>query len=322
MAGKGLSRRSLLRGMGVGAAGLALGGSVGSVMAQTAPSLDTATAFYRFNLGEMRVTIMQDGTGAFPSSFFGANAPEGATDAVLNAANLPYGIVTTTLNVMMLEHGDRRILIDAGQAGVSLDGAPSNTGKLLPTMAALGVMPEDVTDVIVTHAHPDHIFGAGTSEGLAFPNAQFFMNEVEYNWSQGAPYGSPLDGFLEMANGIMGVMNASDRLTLFNDGDEIAPGVQAMLTPGHTPGHTSLLIESNGQRIMSLIDLANNHVISLAHPEWAFIFDADPMQAAESRAAALAMAADEGLFVAGYHFPFPGVGVIVRDGEGFRFVSA
>lgn len=327
MSSKHLSRRSFLRGLGAGAAGVALGapgffGAVGKASAQQMPSLAAATGFFRFSIGEATVTILQDGTGMFPSNFFGANAPEGATDEVLVANNLPAGLVTVTLNVMMVENGERRVLIDGGQAGISLDGNPSNSGKLMATLEGVGVMPGDVTDVIISHAHPDHIYGVGDANGPFFPNARYYIAQAEYDFSQGAPYGSPLDGFLEAANVILDSLTAGDHLSFFNSEDEVVPGIQAIAAPGHTPGHQAFMVSSGGQSIMNLIDTANNSVISLAHPEWAFVFDADPGVASETRTALLGRAADEGLYVFGYHFPFPGVGVIGREGEGFRFISA
>jgi glyoxylase-like metal-dependent hydrolase (beta-lactamase superfamily II) len=324
-----LSRRSFLQGLSAGAAGLAFGGGLagafgaaGKVRAQTAPSLATATAFYRFALGEAQVTIIQDGTGAFPSTFFGANAPEGATDALLAASNLPAGLVNVTLNIMLVENAGRRVLIDGGQAGISLDGSPSNSGKLPATLEVLGIMPTDITDVIISHAHPDHIFGVGDTSGPFFPNAAYYIAQSEYDFAKGAPYGSPLDGFLEAAKGILDGLTSQDQLMFFDSDDEVVPGIQAVAAVGHTPGHHAFLVSSNDQRILNLIDTANNSIISLAHPEWAFVFDADPVQASETRRALLQRAADEQLFVFGYHFPFPGVGVIAPDGEGFRFISA
>lgn len=310
-----LSRRAWLKGMGAGALGLAAaplssafyGSGLRVAQAQGAP---TASAFYRLNVGGFQVTVIQDATNQFPSSLFGTNAPEGAIDALLAENNLPTGLVNSTFNVTLVNTGDRLVLLDTG-LGISL----------LPTLALLGIDPADVTDVIITHFHPDHVGGVSVDGALNFPNATHYISQIEFDLLTGGATGSPMDNMIAGANAALAPL-ADGQLLTYSDEDEIVPGIQAVATLGHTPGHHTMLIASGGSQLMTTADTANHFLIALAHPEYFMGFDAMPELAAESRRALLQRAVDEQLQILGYHFPFPGIGYVAANGEGFRFVAA
>lgn len=318
------SRRTFLKGMGLGALALGMGAPAGArlVRAQSAPG--QVSALYRFPVGDFQITAIQDGLGGFPPDFFAANAEAGSVGALLEENNLPVPeVLLASINVLLAQAGDRTILLDTGYGNITLDpNAPPSGGRLLATLELIGVAAEDVTDVLISHFHPDHIGAVSDMATPIFPNAAYHFPQAEYDFlNSGVSTGNEqVDGIIQLANGIFAPVSASDQLQLFDGEAEPIPGVQIIPAPGHSPGHVAVMLNSNGSRLLNVMDSAIHYLASLANPQWHFGFDAVPDLAVESRLMILNMAADEQIPVLGYHFPFPGVGVIDRDGEGFRFV--
>jgi glyoxylase-like metal-dependent hydrolase (beta-lactamase superfamily II) len=321
------SRRDFLKGISVGAVGLGIGGWLGSrtviTQAQDNPLAEVA-AFYRFMVGDMRVTAIQDGVSGFPPDFFAANAEPGSVATLLEAHNLPAPeVLPTSINILLVEAGERRILLDTGLGSLSfVPDTPPPAGKLLATLELLGIGNAAITDVVISHYHPDHIFAASDMQAATFANAVYYFPKAEQDFIATNPStgNEQIDGIIQLANGVLAPLLANDQLTLFEDEAEIIPGIHAVPAAGHSPGHTAIMLSSNGSQLLNIVDTAINYVTALQHPEWYFGFDADPDVAVESRRRVLTMAADEQIPVFGYHFPFPGVGVVDRDGDGFRFI--
>jgi glyoxylase-like metal-dependent hydrolase (beta-lactamase superfamily II) len=183
----------------------------------------------------------------------------------------------------------------------------------------IGVQPDAITDVILSHFHPDHTGSVSNANGLIFPNANIHFAQAEWDFIQSSP-SNALTGMINMAMGQLQPAIDDERIQFYTDGDELLPDIQAVGTPGHTPGHHALLLSSGGQQLINLIDTAIHPLISLQNPAWHFVSDILPDVAAETRRSILQRAVDEQLFVFGYHFPFPGVGIVDSDGEGFRFL--
>jgi glyoxylase-like metal-dependent hydrolase (beta-lactamase superfamily II) len=313
-----LSRRTFLKGLSAGALGAGMLGTglalPRAARAQTGAPAEGALGFYRFRIGALEATVMQDGVSQLDPALFGGGAPEGAVDEVLAEANLPAPL-NVTFNLLLLRTADTIALVDTG------NGIGAN-GRLFPTLAALGVSPEDVNHVVISHLHPDHINGVLIDDVPAFPNATHHFPQVEWDFVQTAPTGTPLDDILNLTAATFAPVEAAGQLVFYADEQEVIPGVQAIAAPGHTPGHMAYLISADGQSVMATMDAANHHVLALQHPEWGFAFDADPALATETRRAIFGRAADEQLAIFAYHFPFPGTGYIDREGEGFRFTPA
>jgi glyoxylase-like metal-dependent hydrolase (beta-lactamase superfamily II) len=314
---KYISRRTLLKAAGVMTLGArtALGMDARRTVGQYVPALSTSTAFYQFNMGDFQIAVIQDSILAVDLVNFAVNTPEADVEALLTANNYPAAVQNVTVDVMLVKAGENLVLIDTG-LGSGSEAPP----RLLPTLELIGVQPEAITNVIISHFHPDHIGSVSNEDALLFPNASVHIAQVEWDLLQSSPRPDALSGMIDLALAQLQPAIENDRLEFYEDGDEILPGIQAVATPGHTPGHHALLLSSGGQQLLNLIDTAIHHVISLQNPGWHFVSDILPDVAVATRRSTLQRAVDEKLFVYGYHFPFPGVGVVDTDGDGFRFL--
>jgi glyoxylase-like metal-dependent hydrolase (beta-lactamase superfamily II) len=319
-----VSRRRLLQGISAGAAALAASRAFGLEPRFARAQGDfnpTPSAFYRFKVGEFDAAIVQDGVNQFPYSTYAVNAPEGAVDAVAAENLLPAGVANVTLSILVLKTADQLALFDTGLGDLALDGVNRTGGRLIPTLELLGYKPEDVTAVITSHFHPDHVGSIARGEGLAFPNATVYFPQAEYDFVQG-PAGSieAIAPFVQVVKAQLAVAEKGGALKFYKADDEVISGVQAISAPGHSPDQQNYLIQSGQDKLLSTVDTATHEVISLAHPEWFMGFDAIGELAAATRRATLERANKEALKVFAYHFAFPGLGYVDTEGEGFRWV--
>jgi len=303
---KNLSRRGFLKGLGAGmVAGLVGTSGISSFAQVSAPSGNSVFGIYNFAVGDLQITAIKDGLSPLNPAILGTEEQAADVMAELESNNLPADALLNTFNIMVVKDGDDVFLVDSGLGGA-----------LIPSMEVLGMSPSDVTGVIGTHWHPDHVGGLSTDGTINFPNATYYLSQTEYEFVQ-----ANAEGFTGGAATAIAPYADADQLSLYQSDDEIVSGIQAVGAAGHTPGHHVLLMSSNGQQMMHLVDSAISAYVHVANPSFAVQFDADPQQASETRVALLSRAADEQIPVMGYHFPFPGVGYITRNGEsGFRFV--
>ncbi len=260
-----------------------------------------------FALGEMSVTTLLDGTiprdGA--KAIFGGGASD-ADFARVSAENfIPADMAQFFFTPTLVESGGQKILFDTGLG----------QGGIATALAEAGVSPDQIDVVVITHMHPDHIGGMMTDGVPTFPNARYVTGRVEYDfWSKMDP-GNRV-GDLVASN----VAPMAEKMSFLEDGGAVAPGITAMASFGHTPGHMGFMLESAGQRLVLTADLANHYVWSFAHPEWEVRFDMDKAAATASRRKVLGMLAAERVPMIGYHMPFPAAGFVETRGAGFRFV--
>jgi glyoxylase-like metal-dependent hydrolase (beta-lactamase superfamily II) len=300
-----------------------VGGSVAAVLAgAAAPIADKqAAGFYRFKLGDIEVTTLNDGARTFPyPDGFVRNVPREEALAAADAAFMPPGAVTIPFNPTLINTGSKLVLIDTGFGPVP--NAP--VGQLVANLAAAGVQPKDIDVVVLSHFHTDHINGLRTADGsLAFPNAElkapakewaFWMNDD--NMSKAA---SPMmQAYFANTRKILGGLG--DHVTLYEWDQEVAPGITAIGTPGHTPGHTSFAVASGSKRFLVQSDVTNIPEFFLRHPDWHVVYDTDADEAQKTRHRFYDMAATEKMLVTGYHFAFPSAGHVEKDGAGYRLV--
>jgi glyoxylase-like metal-dependent hydrolase (beta-lactamase superfamily II) len=200
-----------------------------------------------------------------------------------------------------------------------LDHSTSVTGLLPENLRAVGIGPSEVDTVIITHAHPDHVGGTlDETGGLVFPNAHYFISEVEWDFwtSDAATTKAPA----VMANTArQNLEPLKERLTFIEDSSEIVPGVRAIATLGHTPGHIALSIASEGEQLLHVSD-AVLYPLHLEYPEWTPVFDMLPEQASASKHRIFDLAAEEDALVFAHHFPpFPNLGYVRKQEQGWRW---
>jgi glyoxylase-like metal-dependent hydrolase (beta-lactamase superfamily II) len=313
-----LNRRGLLTHT---AAAVAVLGAPVAGHASAPMSGKQAPGFYRFKLGGYEVTILHDGARSFPMpDKFVTNVSKDRALAEAAGSFMPAGKVTVPFNPTLINTGSKLVLLDAGN-GPSPDGL---VGQLFPNLAAAGVKPEDIDIVVISHLHPDHINGLRTQAGdIAFPNATIIAPELDWafwmNDDNMAKATTPIDkNYFANTRKILGGLD--ERIGHYSWGKEVAPGITAIATPGHTPGHTSFAIASGNSRMMVQSDVTNIPEFFLRNPDWHVAYDHDPELAQKTRHKFYDMAATEKMLVAGYHFAFPSAGYVEKAGAGYRLV--
>jgi glyoxylase-like metal-dependent hydrolase (beta-lactamase superfamily II) len=317
-----MDRRPLLLGALAAPALLASRAAVAQSAAPAAPA--QAPGFYRFRIGDFVVTTVHDGFVRRPNALEGLvmNAPAAEVQAALDAALLPAQGLMNPYIVTFVTTPSGTIAFDAGTGAGQL--APG-TGLLPQNLAAAGIRPEDVTLICVSHFHGDHITGLTTRENQPFfPNAEVVVPAAEWAWwSETANEArSPAFQRGNFANTARRFTPLRSRLRIVEGEAEVAPGIRPVAAPGHTPGHTAYHVSSGNEQLFVTADSAGRPELFLRNPGWHSVFDFDGAMAAESRRRLFGRIASERARMVAYHFPFPGTGLIARDGEGFRFLAS
>ena len=312
-----VSRRQLLAGASATAAAGALG--ITSQAVAKAPLLNApAPAFYRFKLGTIEATVVSDGPLAIgePKNTFRGPTPD-ELNKMMSDQFLPTNNVVLDQNALVINTGDKLAVFETGMSSVKRNDA---MGRLVANLKASGIDPNDVDAVIPTHAHIDHIGGIMAADGSRnFPNAQIYISQADLEfWTDDKRLGTPAEGSALAAR--KNLIPNRDRIVFYKDGQEVIPGVQAMLTPGHTVGHTSFVVSSGGKSLFLVGDLTH-HVILIEKPQMEVAFDTDPKQGVTTRIKAMDMLAAQRMPALVYHLPFPGIGHLAKQGDGFRYVA-
>jgi glyoxylase-like metal-dependent hydrolase (beta-lactamase superfamily II) len=286
--------------------------------------------FYRFKIGDFQATVISDGYGPIPvGPIFAMNVSEAELAPVLKANFMP-PVIQATNNILVVDTGRERILVDTG-FGEKIGPPFGSFPGLEANLRRAGILSESIDLVVISHGHLDHIGGLVTKSGaLAFPKAQFVFVDTEWNYWTGNRYesdvnSSPMpDPFKQATIGAAreNLPPVADRSRFVKQGGEIASGVHYVAAPGHSPSHASILFTSDKEQFMHMGDIAHNPVTSLQHPDWTPVFDYDPVQAIKSRKAILDRVATDGVMAMGYHFPFPAVGHVVRHDTAYHWEAA
>lgn len=311
-----MNRRTLMAG-GV-LAGPILASAPGLAGGGSAPAGDLP-GVYRYGIGEATVTALHEGGVKRPlDAGFVRNAPLPEVQAALAHAFLPTETLPITFTPLLLTLGGKRVLVDAGFA----DQGPPGTGGTLRGLALAGIDPGAVDAVVISHFHPDHILGLKRKDGSpTFPNAQVLVPEPEWRfWTEDGRVANPPEALKANVGAVQKTFGSGLKVERYAWDKEVLPGLTALGTPGHTPGHTSFRLESGGKRLLIASDITNHPALFVRHPDWSALFDMDADQARATRHRMLALAADERLPVAFYHAPFPAAGHIARTGAAYEFV--
>lgn len=301
-----LSRRTAL--VGLGAATLLPSGTL------------SAAAPHRLKLGEFEITVLSDGHLTVPTRFLGRNVSEAEITSVIGVGT---AAITPPCNVTLVRTPADSILIDVGAGPHYMAGA----GKLAETMEAAGIHRHSISKIVLTHAHPDHLWGLldDFDDTPMYPNASYLISSAELNFwlARDAISRLPEDrqNFAAGARRILETIK--DKPQTIEPGQEIAAGVRVLDTSGHTAGHICVELFSGRESVVILGDALTHPIVSFAYPDWMPAADHhDPQRAVAVRKTLLAKLATDRQSVIGFHLPFPGIGFVERSGSSYRFVRA
>jgi glyoxylase-like metal-dependent hydrolase (beta-lactamase superfamily II) len=298
--------------------------ALSSGWSQSSPNLGTPTpaapGFRKMKLGAMELVAINDGVVRRPlGEEFVTNAPLEQVKALLATQGLPTDYVDVPYTPFLVVSGARRFLFDTGFA----DNGPATTGRMRANMEAAGYKLEDITDVVISHYHGDHINGLRAKDGsLVFPKAKvhvpapehaFWMDDARMNAAAPAARGA-----FQNARRVFGTLPA-EQLVRFEPGTEIAPGITANAAFGHTPGMCIFNVKSDGQSFNYVADVTNIPSLFARNPDWAVVFDMDPNAARVTRRRVFDAMVKEQAFTGGFHFPFPAFGKMEAAGNGYQF---
>lgn len=295
-----------------------LAASAASFLARTLPAF--AAAPYTIKHGAFELAVVSDGHLVLPTSFLAPDAPAAQRDALLKAAGQTGEQYNSPTNVTLIRSGTDLILVDMGSG----DRFMPTAGKLWDNLKTAGIDKAEITKVVFTHGHPDHLWGAiDELDELIMPDATFYVASAEWSFWTGdnATRGLPPEraGFVTGARRNYAAIKG--KMKMVKGGDEIVPGLRIADTPGHTQGHVSLeLVGGDGLIIGG--DALTHPLISFQHPDWKPLADHVPDQAVATRRKLLDRLATDRSRLIGFHLPYPGVGTVERKDGAYRFVPA
>ncbi|MBZ6075511.1 MBL fold metallo-hydrolase [Microvirga puerhi] len=278
-----------------------------------------APGFYRYKVGDIELTAINDGFAFRPLDGFVRNAELSDVQKAMQDAFLPTDKLPLTFTTLVLRQNGRVTLIDTGNGDM---GAPTS-GTWMANFRAAGFDPAQVDTVVISHFHGDHINGLRRKDGTAvFPKAEIMVPAKEWDfWMDETRMSQAPEGMKGAFQGVHRVFDPIAKDVKRYEADkEVVPGLTAIATPGHTPGHTSYMVSSGSGKFIVMSDVTNHPALFVRNPDWSAVFDMDADLARQTRRRMLEMAAAERAQVSFYHAPFPATGHIAKDGNGYRFV--
>ena len=281
--------------------------------------------WYRYKVGSIEITVVTDGANTFKfTDGHLTNKTRADLNAALEAVHYPKDHITTPYNPIVVNTSDKLVVIDTGTGEAAYERSKGVTGQFQTNLKAAGIDRNAVDMVIISHFHGDHINGLITPDKkLAYPNAEilvpagdwkFFMDDGEMSRATG-------DRMKGVFAGARNVFDAIGRkVTPYEPGKEIAPGITAVATHGHTPGHTSHIIASGNGKVYVQADVTHVPYVHVRNPGWHAFYDQDPSMAEATRRKVYDMLAAEKMMVQGFHYPFPSLAYIEKSGTGYREV--
>jgi glyoxylase-like metal-dependent hydrolase (beta-lactamase superfamily II) len=273
--------------------------------AAAAPAAPAEQNAFRFTIGSLPAIALRDGGLVVPNDAktLAINKTPEDVAKLLTEAGLATDTLSLSVQPLLVQAGDRVLLFDSG-AGTNMG---PGAGRLSASLQEATIKPASVTDIFISHAHGDHVGGLlGADGALAFPNATVHLSAAEWTWLRG------------MAQQAALVEAITPKVKAFKPGSELIPGVvTAVEIKGHTPGHSGYLIGSGADTLVYVGDSVHHSIVSVQEPDWTIAFDGDAPTAQKSRKEMLAKYAASGQRIYAVHFPYPGIGRFVSQGEGF-----
>lgn len=287
-------------------------------LAAAPPPVETQVpGYYRMAVGTFEVTALYDGYLRLGPQLLHGIAPAAVPPLLAREfVDTNEKGIETSLNAYLVNTGEHLILVDSGLGAC---GAPAD-GHVIDNLKAAGYRPEDVDAVLITHMHGDHICGLAKDGVRLFPKATVYASDAEIAYWLTTVANDPAAARKQGVQKMLEPYRAAGVLKGFKWGAALFPGVTAIDSHGHTPGHTSYLFQSAGQSFLVLGDIAHFHAVQFAHPEVTVEFDSDQPTALATRKALFDRLAKEGWIFGGAHLPFPGLGHVRKDGDGYAFV--
>lgn len=282
-------------------------------------SFTAAVQASEYSLSKARVITLSDGEMVLPFSTALADSSSAEALRFLQQHNIDTAERRAPLNLTLLRDGERNVLFDIGAGPNFLAG----TGQLLDSMLALEIDPEEITHVVFTHAHPDHLWGLMDDfDEPLLPNAEYLIGATEWDyWINPKTMDDMPEDRLSFAVGARRhLLSIEDKITRFKSGEEILPGVEAFATHGHTPGHMAFELRQGSESLMVVGDALTHEQISFARPDWHTGSDQQPAVAASTRIKLLDRLQHQQTPLIAYHLPGGGKGSVERNGKAFRFV--
>jgi len=321
-----LTRRHAL----AGAAALAVTPLLPNSPAKAAAPLaeKQAPSFYRYKIGEAQVTAISDGVNTFAlGDSLVLNAKKDEVAAALDKAFLPKDKMSVHFAPLVINTGGKLVVVDTGNGAAAYASSKGNVGQFGSNMTAAGFDPKNVDIVVISHFHGDHINGLLTADNTpTFPNAEVLVPAAEWKYfmddgEMGKQTSDRMKGVFANARRVLDA-GLKKKVTPYEPGKDVAPGLQAVASYGHTPGHTSFILSSGSDKLFIQSDVTNHPALFVANPGWHLMFDQDPAMAEATRRKVYDMLVADKMRVQGYHYPFPANGFVEKDGNGYRLVPA
>ena len=322
------TRRTMLAGTAAAAVVMSARMTVTPARAAAPATGKQAPGFYRYKVGSYEITVVTDGARSFPlSDSLVTNAQREEVSAALEAAYLPKDMVTFVYNPIVINTGSKLVAIDTGYGAAEAAKPNSTVGLYQQNLAAAGIDANSIDTVIISHYHQDHVDGVLGADGQpAFPNAEILVPAVEHKFwmddgemSRASP--GRMQGLFKNSRRVMSG-EILKRTSTYGWGKEVAPGVTAVATPGHSIGHTSYVVASGSARLFVFSDVTHRPELFLRNPGWHAYIDQIPDQAEATRRRVADMLVADKMLVQAFHAPFPALGHIEKEGQGYRFVPA
>ncbi|EIM24490.1 MBL fold metallo-hydrolase [Microvirga lotononidis] len=288
--------------------------------AQAETPVEPTKGFYKYRVGSIEATAVYDGIWRKPHDpAFIKDVSVDETKAALAKAGLTTEFMPIPLTVLILKIGDKHIMIDAG-SGVGQWQA--NATHLPANMQAAGIDRSQISTILISHFHPDHVWGLmekGTNNAV-FPEAELVVNSAEYRfWTEPGRVEQLPEGRRQAGKRIADVFPIWNNWRLVESGTEVAPGVQILEAYGHTPGHSVFLVTSGSDQLMVSNDTMYVPALLAPHPEWQGAYDQDGPMAVVTRRKIVDRVIADRMMMCGAHFPFPGLGTFMKDGNAYTF---